>query len=57
MTRDNHRALELAKDAHYLKHCLSGWGAGGDNTIETESEMVCRAIGPWPWRISRLADS
>jgi hypothetical protein len=35
---DNHRALELGKDAHHLEHRLSGWCAGVD-TLLVEVEI------------------
>ena len=32
---DNHRALELGKAAHHLKHRLTGWRAGVDILLMT----------------------
>src|SRR5712671_1336191 len=39
---DNHRALELGKDAHHLKHRLSGWCAGVDTLL---MEVEINALG------------
>ena len=37
-TLDNHRPLELGKDAHHLEHRLARWGAGVE-TLRMEVEI------------------
>ncbi len=39
---DNHCALEFGKDAHHLKHRLSGWRAGVDTLL---MEIEIDALG------------
>jgi hypothetical protein len=39
---DNHCALELGKDAHHLKHGLTGWRAGVDTLL---MEIEIDALG------------